>query len=47
MVKVMKNYEYIPFEILNGKNILITGACVLIGSASMDSVIENNVKVNL
>lgn len=43
----MKNYEYIPFEILNGKNILITGACGLIGSAIIDFLMENNVNCNL
>ena len=36
MVEMMKNYDYIPFEKLNGKNILITGACGLIGSAIID-----------
>lgn len=32
----MKNYNYIPFEKLDGKNILVTGACGLIGSAVID-----------
>lgn len=47
MVKMMKSYEYIPFEILNGKKILITGACGLIGSAIIDFLMENNVNCNL
>lgn len=47
MVEVMKNYDYIPFEKLNGKNILITGACGLIGSAIIDFLIENNVECNI
>lgn len=44
---MMKNYDYIPFEKLNGKNILITGACGLIGSAIIDFLIENNVECNI
>ena len=47
MVEVMKIYDYIPFEKLNGKNILITGACGLIGSAIIDFLIENNVECNI
>lgn len=47
MVEMMKNYDYIPFEKLNGKNILITGACGLIGSAIIDFLIENNVECNI
>lgn len=44
---MMKNYDYIPFEKLNGKNILITGACGLIGSAIIDFLIENKVECNV
>lgn len=47
MVEMMKNYDYIPFEKLNGKNILITGACGLIGSAIIDFLIENKVECNV
>ena len=47
MVEMMKNYDYIPFEKLNGKNILITGACGLIGSAIIDFLIENKVECNI
>lgn len=47
MVEVMKNYDYIPFEKLNGKNILITGSCGLIGSAIIDFLIENKVECNI
>ncbi len=34
-------YDYIPFEKLRGKNILVTGACGLIGSAVIDFLMEN------
>ena len=44
---MMKNYDYIPFEKLNGKNILITGACGLIGSTIIDFLIENKVECNV
>ena len=38
----MKNkYDYIPFGKLNGKNILVTGACGLIGSAVIDFLMES------
>lgn len=47
MVEIMKNYEYIPFEKLDGKNILVTGACGLIGSAVIDFLIENNANCNI
>lgn len=44
---MMKNYDYIPFEKLNGKNILITGACGLIGSAVIDFLMDNKVNCNI
>ena len=44
---MIKDYDYIPFEKLNGKNVLVTGACGLIGSAVIDFLIENNVKCNI
>ena len=47
MVEIMNNYEYIPFEKLDGKNILVTGACGLIGSAVIDFLIENKVNCNI
>lgn len=37
------NYDYIPFEKLDGKNILVTGACGLIGGAVIDFLMENKV----
>lgn len=43
MAEIKNNYDYIPFEKLNGKNVLITGACGLIGSAIVDFLFENNV----
>lgn len=36
-----KKYDYIPFEKLEGKNILVTGSCGLIGSAVVDFLMEN------
>ena len=44
---MMKNYDYIPLEKLNGKNILITGACGLIGSAVVDFLLEHNANCNI
>lgn len=42
MIDQMKNkYDYIPFEKLSGKNILVTGACGLIGSAVIDFLMES------
>lgn len=41
MDKMKDKYDYIPFEKLNGKNILITGACGLIGSAVIDFLMES------
>ena len=43
MAEMRHNYDYIPFDKLNGKNILITGACGLIGSAVIDFIISNRV----
>lgn len=43
MAKMKYNYDFIPFDELNGKNILITGACGLIGSAIVDFLFENKV----
>lgn len=43
MAEIKNYYDYIPFEKLNGKNILITGACGLIGSAVIDFIIANQV----
>ena len=43
----MKNYEYIPFEKLSGKNILVTGACGLIGSAVVDFLMDNTVNCHI
>lgn len=38
----MKNqYDFIPFEKLGGRNILVTGACGLIGCAVIDFLMEN------
>lgn len=34
-------YDFIPFVKLRGKNILVTGACGLIGSAVIDFILEN------
>lgn len=47
MVEMMKNYGYIPFDKLDGKNILITGACGLIGRAFIDFLIENKANCNI
>lgn len=47
MAEIIDNYSYIPFEKLNGKNILITGACGLIGSAIVDFLFENQVNCNV
>ena len=47
MVEMIKNYNYISFEKLNAKNILVTGACGLIGSAIIDFLVENNVECNI
>ena len=47
MAKMTHRYDYIPFEELSGKNILITGACGLIGSAVIDFLIENEVECNI
>lgn len=44
---MMKNYDYIPFEKLDGKNILVTGACGLIGSAVIDFLMENKANCNI
>lgn len=44
---MMKNYEYIPFEKLSGKNILVTGACGLIGSAVVDFLMDNTVNCHI
>lgn len=41
MDKMKDKYDYIPFEKLNGKNILVTGACGLIGSAVIDFLMES------
>ena len=47
MVEIMNNYEYIPFEKLDGKNILVTGACGLIGSSVIDFLIENKLNCSI
>lgn len=47
MAEIKNNYSYIPFEKLNGKNILITGACGLIGSAIVDFLLNNQVNCNV
>ncbi len=41
MAEITKHYDYIPFEKLEGKNLLVTGACGLIGSAIVDFLMEN------
>lgn len=47
MAEINNNYSYIPFEKLNGKNILVTGACGLIGSAVVDFIIANQVNCEI
>lgn len=47
MVEIKRNYNYIPFEKLKGKNILITGACGLIGSAVVDFLIDIYIDCNV
>lgn len=41
MDKMTDKYDYIPFVKLSGKNILVTGACGLIGSAVIDFLMES------
>lgn len=43
MAEIRDIYAYIPFDKLNGKNILITGACGLIGSAVIDFILANHI----
>ena len=47
MAEIKNNYDYIPFEKMDGKNVLITGACGLIGSAIVDFLFENNGRCNV
>lgn len=47
MAEIKNNYSYIPFGEMNGKNILITGACGLIGSAVVDFLFNNRVNCDV
>ena len=47
MVEIKNSFDYIPFEKLEGKNILVTGACGLIGSAFIDFLMEHKANCNI
>lgn len=47
MVEMTKNYDYIPFDKLSGKSVLVTGACGLIGSSFIDFLMENATSCNI